>query len=166
MAAVRFIAAVALIGFASTVTAQNIAITVLDPSGAVIPGAHIGIISLLGAARNDSDWLHYALFASEQATAHTDAAGKATADLAKGSYVISIAAPGFQRYIERIEVQDGLSQSLRPTLLPGNSGCTVCVTTGTMIPLEQSYLNIFIPLEPLQTLTVAPARARRRWLRF
>jgi len=167
MASVRFFAAIALIGFASTVTAQNIVITVVDQSGAVIPGARIGFVLLPGAALNQSDWPNYALHASEKATAFTDASGKATVDLAKGSYAVSIAAPGFNRYTGRIEVQDGLDQSLRRTLHIAVGICTVCLTPEIPIPLEHAPPpNNFIPLEPLQTITVTPIRVRRRWLRF
>ena len=167
MTSVRFFAAIALIGFASTVTAQNIVITVVDQSGAVIPVARIGIVLLPGAALNQSDWPNYALHASEKATAFTDASGKAIVDLAKGSYAVSIAAPGFNRYTERIEVQDGLDQSLRRTLHIAVGICTVCLTPEIPIPLEHApHPNNFIPLEPLQTITVTPIRVRRRWLRF
>jgi hypothetical protein len=172
MAAVRSLAAVLLVVLASTLTAQNastgqVVVSVIDQSGAVIPGAHIGIIRLPSVVPNDGDWLHYALHASEQASAHTDAYGGATVGLAKGIYAITIAANGFQRHLDRIEIRNEPSQALRATLLLAD--CTNCVevTPGITIPLEYaSSLNIFIPLEPLQTITVTNARVRRRWLRF
>ena len=166
MAAVRSFAAVHLIGLGSTVTAQNLVITVIDLSGAFVPGANIRIVWLPGAAQKDSDWLHYAFHASEQATAHTDATGEATVGLAKGNYAIAIVAQGFRPYFERIEIRDQPSQSLRATLVVGS--CTQCVevSSGIEIPVEHVSLNIFIPLEPLQTITVTNARVRRRWLRF
>lgn len=174
MAAGR-IAAVLLIVLAATVTAQNastgrLVITVGDPSGAVVPGAHIGIIWLPRATPNDGDWLHYAYRASEQASAHTDASGEATVGLAKGSYVITISATGFKRYFERIEIRDETNQILRATLHIGDScpplPCLVEARDIT-IPLERDPpLNVFIPLEPLQTMTPPAARVRRRSLRF
>jgi hypothetical protein len=174
MAAVRSHAALLLIVLASTLTAQNastgqVVITVIDQGGAAIPEAHIGIIGLPSAVPNDGDWLHYSLHASEQASAHTDASGKATVGLAKGSYVISIAAPGFQRYLEKIEIQDGLSQALRATLVVGRGGCVPADCLSPLlpeIPLEHAPLNIFIPPESLQTMTPTAVRVRRRWLRF
>jgi hypothetical protein len=118
MAAVRSVAAVLLVVLASTLTAQTaskgqIVVSVFDQSGAVTPSAHIGIIRLPSVLPNDSDWLHYALHASEQASAHTDAYGRATVGLAKGIYAITIAANGFQRHLEKIEIRDEPSQALR-----------------------------------------------------
>ena len=172
MAAVRSFAALLLIVLASTLPAQNaptgqVVITVIDQSGAVIPGAHIGIIGLPNTAPNDGDWLNYALHAAEQASAHTDASGEARVGLAKGSYAIAIAAQGFQRQFEQIEVRDEPSQAIRATLAIG-LGCTACVTVQPdhEIAVEHRSLNTFIPLEPLQTIAVTNARVRRRWLQF
>jgi hypothetical protein len=171
MAAVRSLAAVLLVVFASTLTAQNtstgqVVVSVIDQSGAAIPGAHVGIIRLPSVVPNDGDWLQYALHASEQTSAQTDAYGGATVGLAKGFYAITIAASGFKRHSERIEIRDEPSQALRATLLLGS--CTNCVEVrpGIPIPLEHASLNIFIPLEPLQTITVTNSQVRRRWLRL
>jgi hypothetical protein len=168
--AARF-AAVLFIVLATALTAQNastgkVVITVIDEAGAVIPGAHIGVILLPGAALNDRDWRNHALHAPEQASAHTDASGEATVGLAKGSYAIAIAADGFSSYLEKMEIRDQPSQALRATLRVASCSPCVEVTREITIPLEHASLNIFIPLEPLHTITVANARARRRWLRF
>jgi hypothetical protein len=172
MAAVRSFAAVLLIVLASILTAQNastgqVVITVVDPPGAPIPEAHIGIIWLPSAALNDGDWLNYALHATEQASARSNASGEATIHLAKGNYAIAIAANGFKRYFQRVEIRDEPSQALRATLpITTYSGPVEVMPMPIEIPVEQVYLNIFIPLEPLQTITVTGAQARRRWLRF
>ena len=101
MAAVRSFAAVHLIGLGSTVTAQNLVITVIDLSGAFVPGANIRIVWLPGAAQKDSDWLHYAFHASEQAMAHSDATGEATVGLAKGNYAIAHRGPGIPTLLRK-----------------------------------------------------------------
>jgi hypothetical protein len=44
-------------------TTGQVVITVIDPSGAVISGARIGIIQLPSDLPDDGDWLHYALTA-------------------------------------------------------------------------------------------------------
>jgi hypothetical protein len=174
MAAAR-IGAVLLVVLAANLAAQNastdrIIVSVVDPIGAIVPSAHIGIIWLPSAAQNDGDWLHYAHHASEQASANTDASGKATVDLAKGNYVIAISAKGFMSYLERIEIRNETSQILQATLRIGDScppsPCPVEVRD-TTIPLERDYsLNIFIRFEPLQTMTPPAMRVRRRLLRF
>ena len=173
MAAAR-IAAVLPLVLAATLAAQNasmgrVVVTVVDPTAAVIPGAHIGIIRLPGGAPNDGDLLHYAYHASEQASADTDGSGEATFGLAKGSYAVAVSAKGFKRYVKRIEIRDGASQIVRATLRVGDScpplPCLVEASENA-IPLERdSFLNAFIPLEPLQTMTPPAARVRR-WLRF
>jgi hypothetical protein len=177
LAAVRSVATVLLILHCSSLTAQNastgqVVITVIDQSGAVIPGAHIWIIRQPSVVPNEGDSLHHALHASEQASAsasaNTDAHGEATVGLAKGVYAITITATGFQRHLEQMEIRDEPNQALRTTLLIAGT-CSPCVTVAPEIeiPLEHtSSLNIFIPLEPLQTITVTNARVRRRWLRF
>lgn len=168
------IAAVLPVVLAATLTAQNasmgrVVVTVVDPTAAVIPGAHIGIIRLPSGAPNDGDWLHYAYHASEQASADTDGSGEATVGLAKGSYAVAVSAKGFNRYLERIEIRDETSQMVRATLRVGDScpplPCLVEVRENA-VPLERdSLLTIFIPLEPLQTMTPPPVRVRW-WLRF
>ena len=84
-----------LIVLAATLTAQNsstgrVVVTVLDPTGAVIPGAHVKIIRLPSGAPNNGDWLNYTYHASEQSSADTDGSGEATVRLAKGSYAGAI----------------------------------------------------------------------------
>lgn len=164
MAAAR-LAAVVLVFVASALTAQDtsrgsVVITVVDQSGAIISGAHVGIIQLPSVKQDD--WLNYALHAAEETSAHTDADGKATVVLAKGSYAIAITQRGFKHYFERIEIRDESSQFLRATLVVGHLMCGVCVRPSPEIPLERTSLNILIPFEPLQTITLKLGRMPRR----
>ena len=169
MIAVRF-TAVLLGVLATALCAQNtptgqVVITVVDQSGAVIPGASIGIIQLPVANPpnpNNFDWVHYALHTSEQMSTRANTSGEGTFRLTKGSYAVSIAAEGFARFLERVEIRDESIQSFRATLLLANGGCGVCVVKEIDMPLEHSILNILIPLESLQTIALNPTRNRRR----
>jgi hypothetical protein len=167
MAAARLAAAL-LVALATALTAQNtstnqVVITVIDTSGALIPGAHVGIVRLPDVIPNDGDWLHYASTAPEQATTQTDGHGETTVGLAPGIYAISIAAPGFKRYFKRIEIRDESNQSLRATLAIDSRpiGPVVTMEPAVTLELEPTSLNVFIPLEPLLTVT-SVHRARRR----
>lgn len=169
MAAAR-LAALLLLGVAANLTAQStsasqIVITVVDPTGTVIPGAYVRIIPLPVVIPDDGDWRHYAFRAPEQASAETSPSGEATFGLAKGNYALTIAAPGFQRYVEKVVIRDEPSQSLRPLLLVSPRGssasvfnCMSCVEISPELP----SLDIFIPLEPLQTIALTPRRVRRQ----
>jgi hypothetical protein len=88
--------------------------------------------------------------------------GEGTSRLTKGSYAVSIAAEGFARFLERVEIRDESIQSFRATLLLANGGCGVCVVKEIDMPPEHSILNILIPLESLQTIALNPTRNRRR----
>jgi hypothetical protein len=170
IAAARF-AAVLLAVLATALNAQNtstgqVVITVVDQSGAPIPGASIGIIQLPVAnpqIRNNFDWVDYALHASEQLSTRANTSGEATVRLAKGRYAVSIvAAEGFARFFERVDIRDESNRSLRATLVLVNGGCGVCVKETVPIPLEHPILNILIPLDSLQTITLNATRVRRR----
>jgi len=166
--AVRCVAALYLFVLISILPAQNaktgqVVITVVDRSGTIIPGAHVGIIGLPSTTSNDGDWQRYALHASEQVSAETDASGKTILRLAKGSYVANIAAVGFNRYLDKIVIRDEQSQTFRAELFVAGT-CSPCLTVAPEIeiPLERVYLpNLVIPLEPLQMVTL-PVRFRRR----
>jgi hypothetical protein len=166
MAAVRLTAAL-LVVIATAVTGQNtsttqVVITVVDPTGAVIPGAHIGIIPLPASVRSDGDWLDYARTGAKEASTKTDRSGEATISLAKGSYAITITSPGFERHAERIDLADESGRSLRETLLIDSRPTGPVVTPQFVIPLEPTSLDALIPLDPLQTITFTH-RVRRRW---
>jgi PEGA domain len=148
----------------STSTGQLV-ITVIDQSGAVIPGASIGIIQLPVAnpqSPYNLDWIDYARHASVQTSTRANTSGVGTFSLAKGNYAISIAEEGFERFFERIEIRDESNQSLRATLVIVNGGCGVCVKETAPIPLEPAVLNTLIPLESLQRITLFPTPVRRR----
>jgi hypothetical protein len=167
--AARF-AGVVLGVLATALCAQNastgrVVITVVDQSGGAIPGASIGIIPLQVTnppIPNNFDWVHYALHASEQISTPANTSGEGTFSLAKGSYAVSIAAEGFKRFVERVEIRDESNQSLRATLVLADGGCGVCVAKGIDIPLEYAVLDILIPLESLQAITLNATRVRRQ----
>jgi hypothetical protein len=146
-------------------TTGQVVITVIDPSGAVISGARIGIIQLPSDLPDDGDWLHYALTAPNPVLIPANYE-EATFTLAKGRYAVSITAYGFKLYSQKIEIQDALSQSLRATLAlaphNGREDCMTCGGKGPEIPLEPTSANIFIPLEPLQTMAPTTTRVLRR----
>jgi hypothetical protein len=163
--------AAVLLGFIATALgAQNtstgqVVITVVDQSGTVVPSASIGIIQLPVAnpqIPNSFDWVDYALHAPEQLSSRANTSGEGTFSLVKGSYAVSIGAKGFARFFERVEVRDESNQSLRATLVLVNGGCGVCVKEAVPIPLEHAVLNILIPLESLQAITLNATRVRRR----
>lgn len=166
MAAVR-IFAVVLVAFALSLAAQNTStsrldITVVDQSGAVVPGAHIGIIQLPAAIPNDGNWRDYAYTAPEQTSTKTDPNGKATVTLTKGGYAVAVSAPGFKHDYEMIDVADESSHSLRATLNVGAiGGPFVVVDKRPGIPLEPTTLTALIPLEPFQAVAVQAHRVRR-----
>lgn len=164
MAAAR-LAASLLVFLTTALTAQNtstsqVVITVIDQSGAVIPGAHIGIVALPEVVPGDGDWRHYAWSAPEQTSTETNASGEAAVGLARGSYAAVITVPGFKRGYEKIEGGDA-SQFLRATLVVAPTEDPISIKDERPeVPLEPTFLNIFIPLVPLQT--VAPTRRLRR----
>ncbi len=162
------LATVLLVVLASALTAQNtptnqVVIAVVDQTGAVIPGAHIGIVQLPEVIASEGERLRYASTTPEQATADTGPDGRATVDLGKGSYVVTISARGFQRYSEKIKVAGEASQNLRATLVVGYAYSGPVVDTRPVIPTEPTSLTASIPLESLQTTTLKASRIRRRW---
>jgi hypothetical protein len=170
--AVRCAAAFAFMSvLISTLPAQKAAkgqvvITVVDRSEAIIQGAHIGIIGLPNAPY-DGDWQHYALHTPAKMSALTDVSGKASLNLATGSYVVDVSAVGFRRYLEKIVIRDGPIQTVRAELLLGGT-CSPCLTQAQdlEVPLARMYLpDIVIPPEPLESIGVRESRFRRR-LRF
>jgi len=117
MAAAR-LAAVLLIAFAAPLVAQNtsdckLVIKVVDYGyGQAIRGARIGITPLPSSITRDNDWVHYALDAPTLISTQANAHGKATLRLAKGSYVVSVAANGFKHFFQWIEIRDEPTQLL------------------------------------------------------
>ena len=166
MAAARN-AAVLLVLLAPALTAQNastgqIVITVIDESGARVPGAQIGIIQLPSVVPNN-DWLPQALHTSKLVSIRVNGSGEATVGLAKGSYAVEVDASGFKHYFERIVVGNQSNKAIQARLIidpdTARGDCMACTI---VIPLEPMSLNTVIPLEPLQTITLKPARVRRK----
>jgi len=170
MAAARLIALLVPL-LAAALPAQNpstsqVEITVVDRSGWHIPDAHIRFIQLQGVIPDGGDWRHYVNQTSAQASAQTDADGKATVALAKQSYEIIICARGFSCDFERMDVGGEPSLSFRATLALAAT-CPPCETpvdfeASPEISVEPTSLNLFMPLEPLQTVKLKAARLRRR----
>lgn len=100
---------------AQTSTQGGVTGTVVDPSGAVIPGA---AITIQNKATNAT------------ARATTDASGFFNVPLLDpGSYRVSIAAPGFAHYTaDNVLVVVGQATSLQPRLALASSSSEVVVT--------------------------------------
>ena len=96
----------------------QVVITVVDEFEAIIQGAHVEIIGLPSASF-DGDWQHYALHTPAKISALTDVFGKASLNLAAGSYVLDVSAVGFRRYLEKIEIRDGLTIPFGPNYSSG-----------------------------------------------
>ncbi|MEZ5355984.1 MAG: TonB-dependent receptor [Bryobacteraceae bacterium] len=121
----------AAILFAAALSAQTstgqIAVTVLDPSGAVIPNA---AITLTGSDTGEL-----------VRTLSTDESGSATAPLLRpGAYTVSVTSEGFKR-LERkgitLRVDDALS--LRLTLEPGGVTESISVTAQAELLEEKTH---------------------------
>jgi len=159
-AALLFVVPSALAQDPSTI---QVAITVADQTGAVIPDAHIGIIPMPASVASSNSWLDYAHHAAEPASSHTDPHGEALLILAEGNYVLSISARGFMRDYEKIEARPDSPQPLHVILkVEWYSGPILVNDAGLGIPTAPVSLNTFIPLEPLQPITLKPRRVRAR----
>lgn len=167
MAAARF-AAVLLFVLSTILCAQDrptsrLVVTILDTSGAVVPGARIGIISLPSITQEESDLLQSALHSPEQVSTNANGAGEAAVDLTNGRYAVIVTASGFERYLEKLAVRDEPNRSVRIVLKinPENvrGDCMACTQ---VIPVEPMVLNAPIPLEPIQSITLKPVRTRYR----
>lgn len=167
MAAARF-AAVLLFVLSTTLCAQDkptsqLVVTILDTSGAVVPGARIGIIRLPSTTLGESDWLQSALHLPEQVSTNADSVGEATVSLTNGRYAVIIAASGFKRYLEKLEVGHESNRSIRIVLkIDPENVRGDCMACAHVIPIEPMVLNALIPLEPLQSITLKPVRKRYR----
>jgi hypothetical protein len=161
------LSAILLIALAATLSAQTpptnqVAITITDPTGAVIPGARVSIIQLPDAIPPDNDGRTYAHRESAKVTGFSDSVGEATFSLAPGSYAIAITAPAFKPDERRIDVSDNSHQPSTMTfaLQVGISGPVVEVQ-GPEIPLEAEFPDFSIPLQPLPTIRPTSTRVRK-----
>ena len=111
------VAASLLVSGSSAADAQSTATlagTVTDPTGAVVPGARVAILSLA---------------TSVERTAVSDAAGNyAAPSLQPGDYKLTVEAPGFSKYIvERLTLQVDAHQTVNAKLALASEGTTVQV---------------------------------------
>jgi len=163
-AALVFACATALA--AQTTSTSQIVVTVVDTTGAVVPGAHIGVVPLPASFPNGVGWLQFASTGSEQTSTESDRLGEATVSLAKGSYAVRIRARGFRQEFERVDIGDEPGQVLRVAVTAApeffGSGSPNVSPEPAIVQPESISLNTLIPLEPLQTITFC-RRVRRHW---
>ena len=160
------LSAILLIALATTLAAQTpstnqLAVTITDTTGAVVPGARISIIRLTDAIPPDSEWRSYALRESAKVTAVSDSAGGRTFSLAAGSYAIAINADGFRRDTKKIEVGEDLNQPITVAFVLQMEDQDYFGFGGPDIPVEAEFLDISIPFQPLQTIRPASTRVRK-----
>jgi hypothetical protein len=153
MAAARF-AAVLLLVLAATLTAQNtstgqVVINVVDPIGAVIPGAQVEIDPLSPSFR----------------TVKTDANGQAVIELPIGTHWLSVSASGFQRWKGFAEVQRTDERITAKLRVAKDDGLVVHYGDPVLIPLQRIELRELIPLQPLELLPMREVSVGRkhRW---
>lgn len=151
------IAALAI--YSCTIFAQNqvqstLSITVIDPTRAHVPGAHLAVTDETTGARLE---------------ATTDASGQATFHLNEGHYDLKVWAKAFKSYEEKpIEVKTETHRDV--TLHIADTGGPPLVQGTPEFPLETllepQMLASEIPLIPIQQFlpTAKPLRHRPHWL--
>jgi Carboxypeptidase regulatory-like domain len=147
------IAAVALALCACAMFAQEpseatLTVQVKDPSGAVIPRAHV-------VATDDAKGSRF------EATA--DAAGKALIHLSQGTYDLRVEAAGFKGWIEKeLEVKGETRRDVVVVVAVG--GCGPCFPIQMVPPIELDNLPVEaeIPSIRMEQLVLPARRCRRR----
>ncbi len=126
--------------WAQSVASRPVTLVVQDPSGAVIPGAQVIVLSptgeLLGRLKTTSQ------------------GGAVTLDYGYDAYALCISSPGFRSKEESFDTKKRLAQELMIVLQLG--GCTACVTVS-------SYQEPWPPelgSPPLEDLWAATAAGR------
>jgi hypothetical protein len=108
----------------------SLTIQVTDITGAVIPGAHVTLISNDATQTNlDGD---------------TDENGRAVLSVNPGGYRLSVSSPGFFKWRQQIDVQDAASRKVEVKLTVGSCPPGPCVTVGP----AQQWLNDLMPTSP------------------
>ena len=126
---------------AQQVQQTPLTIRVTDQTGAVIPGARIQIDPSPGSRKVDTA---------------TDRIGEAIVELSPGSHVLSIAAYGFKKWIENIDVQDQPGQSIVAELKVA-SGDPVVIFETPYMPLDRIPIDISITLH-IPEILILPGR--------
>jgi hypothetical protein len=102
--------------------------TVLDPSGAVVPGAAVTLTNTAtGQVQN---------------TTSSDAGFYRFGSLALGSYNVDVAIKGFQKNSLTVNLESQTPRDLNVTLTPGSSGDTVTVTADQLPVLQTGDASI------------------------
>ena len=122
--------------FASAQTAPTFAVvsgTVIDTTGATIPGAKVQLI-------------HPGRLALES---RTDNQGAFEIPVEPGEYTLETLAPGFARYQTFLPVSATNPPTVRIKLEIANGGCGVCVSVQPPIETLDASLTSTIPLPPM-----------------
>jgi hypothetical protein len=150
------IAAVLLVASAACASQQpvlsHLTITIVDKSGAVVPGATVIV--------TDSD-------TKAQTQKVADANGMAEFDVPVGSYQLDMLHSGFKTLrILHIDLANGLSQSVTGQLEIADQGCSVpCRWIWQAdIPTQSLTISEAIPSLPLAQLPLRSNPSRRRFL--
>jgi len=148
MAAVRT-AAVFLLALAPVIRAQQnpksiVAIQVTDTTGAVIPGAQIEV--------DPSP-------SQPGPTVKTDSEGQAVIDLSAGTHTLSIAAPGFKKWVLGLDVRGAPSQKVAVQLQIADIGGPTLVEQLPDLSVSLGVPEpVFIEPRPLLILEPLPTR--------
>jgi len=115
--------------------------TIIDPSGAAVPGATVTI------ANPETGYTH---------TLTTDSAGYySIGPLIPGSYTIAIVAPGFRKEVVKTVVNTGTATSGNVKLIVGNRSETVEVNAGLVqVNTEQASVAGIVTGEQIDTLPI------------
>src|ERR1035438_10053295 len=127
--------------FAQSLTTGDIAGTLKDPSGAVVPNATMTLKSLdTGSTQNSM----------------TDASGEFRFRLLKtGRYMVSTSPAGFQKLEQQAEVTVGSVSTLNMTLAVGQSTQTVEVTAAAPLVNPEPSINTTFSPQQLAQLPAA-----------
>ena len=125
-------------------------VIVQDPSGALVPGAHIAAANNATGARVD---------------ATTDAAGQSVVHLDQGSYDLKVYAKGFSSWEERNAAANAETKRTAKLNIGQSGPISVISSPSPDNLLNHQLLVAEIPLLPLELLT-AKARPLRHRLRL
>jgi hypothetical protein len=156
MVGVARIVGIALVAMNLALVAQpgkqaSLNITVTDQAGARISNAVI-------QARLDNS--------ISSVEIRADALAAAVLSLPSGTYRVSVSAPGFRSWRQsEIQLAQNSTLSIRAELRVADVCCSFIVNEEKIIQTERQMLSASIPLEPLETLAVLPARKLPRSLR-
>lgn len=130
-------------------SAPVLKVTVVDPSGAFIPGAVIQL-------RSDLDVRVGEFRADEN--------GMAELKLAPTKYSIRVYAPGFEAWSTSVNLTSGVNQSVIARLRPGRIMNSPVVEDNSLRPqVEASLLDVQLPSISLKQLSLPARKLRSHW---